>query len=224
MNDENTNTEEQTTIEEPIPEWIQKGFPSFELMTWFEQECDYHLLRNFDLNENSLVVDIGCYNCTWLKDMYCKYGCNCIGVEPITKYYEQASRILTNTEKVKLYNYGLTTNKYEDSCLMSMKNEASRMDVDEKTINVKLVYAKDFFNSIDRDIDVLQINIEGYEYQLLPFLMQNNLLNKVKNIQIQFHDFYATSKTHMEVIISGLEYWGFKTKFNYPFVWYGASK
>ena len=226
MNEEIVEQSEEQIIiqEEIIPEWIKKGYPSLELMTWFEEENDYFLLRNFDLNPDSLVVDIGCYNSTWLKDMYCKYNCNCIGIEPIQKYYEQGHRLFAGSEKVKLFNYGLTVERDQKMCTMSMFGDASRMDVRENPTDVQLVYAKHFFDSIDRDIDVLQINIEGYEYQLVPFLMRNNLLNKVKNIQIQFHNFYANSTEEMNIIISGLEYWGFKTKFNYPFIWYGASR
>jgi len=230
MNEEIDNkiTEEHT---EDIPECIIKGYPSLELMNWFEQENDYNLLRCFDLNQDSLVVDIGCYNSTWLKDMYCKYNCNCIGVEPIREYYEQGSRILTNTSKIKLYNYGLTVNPDEKTCSMSMIADASsmfgdpsNMDQKKNPIDVQLVYAKDFFKSIKKDIDVLQINIEGYEYNLVPFLINNNILNTVKNIQIQFHNFFENSEEKMNIIINELEKLGFKKKFNYPFIWYGASR
>ena len=210
--------------EEIIPEWKQKGYPSFELMKWFEEENDYFLLRNFDLNPDSLVVDVGCYNSTWLKDMYCKYNCNCIGLEPINKYYEQGHRLFKNSKKVKLYNYGLTVESNQKVCSMSMMGDASRMDVVENTIDVEMMYAKDFFQNINSDIDVLQINIEGYEYQLVPFLIHNDLLKTVKNIQIQFHNFYLSSKDDMDSIISRLEHLGFKTKFNYPFIWYGGSR
>jgi FkbM family methyltransferase len=216
------NNEEQFVIEQP--EWIKKGYPSEELMNWFENENDYHLLRNFDLNENSLVVDIGCYNGTWLKDMYCKYRCNCIGVEPITEYYESTNRILTDINKIKLYNYGLSVESHIKKTQMNMAGDASRLDVNHNPISVKMECAKDFFDSIKTNIDVLQINIEGYEYQLIPFLMKNDILSKVKNLQIQFHNFYSNSEKEMNNIISALQTIGFKTKFNYPFVWYGAVK
>ena len=221
MDNENVEKNIVDEIIPEVPEWTQKGYSSLEYMQWFEQENDYYLLRNYDLNPNSLVVDIGCYNATWIKDMYCKYNCNCIGIEPVKKYYEEGNRLFTYSDKVKLYNYGLTVDKKQKSCMMCLKGDESKID-DNGEVYVELVYAKHFFDSIDKDIDVLQINIEGYEYILLPFMFNNGLLNKVKNIQIQFHT--VGSYSLMNDMISALEYWGFQTKFNYPFIWYGGSK
>lgn len=213
--------------EEPIEEiiqeqseWIKKGYPSENLMNWFESENDYHLLRSFHLNENSLVVDIGCYNGTWLKDMYCKYGCRCIGVEPVPKFYEQASRILCSN-KIQLHNFGLCTS-LTTQYTMDVCGDGSRVTpVGER---VRMKYAPKFFGNMSEDIDVLQINIEGYEYELLPFMIEKKLLKLVKNIQIQFHDNVADAGIRMDDIISSLEGIGFKTKFNHPFIWYGGSR
>jgi hypothetical protein len=87
-----------------------------------------------------------------------------------------------------------------------------------------MMHVKDFFDSIKTNIDVLQINIEGYEYELIPFMIRNGLLSNVKNLQIQFHNFYNNSERKMNRIITLLGRRGFKTKFNYPFIWYGAVK
>ena len=220
------NNEKQFVTEQPEqpeqPEWIKKGYPSEELMKWFEDENDYHLLRNFDLNENSLVVDIGCYNGTWLKDMYCKYRCNCIGVEPFTKYYDQASRILTD-DKIKIDNFALSIIKNKEIKMIDKKDSSCISLEDEGNI-VPSKYAKTFFESINTKIDVLQINIEGYEYELLPFMMEHYLLNNVNSIQIQFHRIEHDSEEKMNKIIKDIESLGFQTKFNYPFIWYGAVK
>jgi len=227
-NEENTlqNINEEiipeNTIKEEPPEWIEKGYISEEYMNWFENDCDYHFLRFFDLNKESLIVDIGCYNGTWLKDMYCKYNCNCIGVEPITKYYNQANRILTS-DKIKIYNFALLTTKNKQIS-MSDKKDASFISVEDEGIPVLGEYAKTFFQNIESKIDVLQINIEGYEYELLPFMLYHNLLNNVNHIQIQFHRVDHFSEIKMNEIIKNIEYLGFKTKFNHPFIWYGAVK
>ena len=191
-----------------------------DLINWFARKYDYHLLRVFDLNSESLVVDIGCYTGTWLNDMYCKYGCRCIGVEPVSEFYEQAC-ILLSSDKVQLHNFGLciseTLTYNIDVC-----NDSSHMSlIGEK---VQMEFAPKFFANISQDIDVLQINIEGYEYELLPFMIEKKLLKRVKNIQIQFHDNVADAGIRMDDIISSLEGIGFKTKFNHPFIWYGGSR
>jgi FkbM family methyltransferase len=225
MNDndniEMPNMNDNDNIEMPL--WSQKGYPSEELMFWFEEDNDYYLLRDFNLNENSIVVDVGCFTGVWLKDMFCKYNCNCIGFEPLTKYFLKAQRILQNP-KVKLDNFGLTVDQtnYE-----SMSDSGDASSLFHQTGNNTQVLLKNIMqvsSVFDQFIDVLQVNIEGYEYKLLPFMIQNNLLSKVKNIQIQFHNNIDGAETQMLDIINNLEQIGFKTKFNYKFVWYGATR
>lgn len=227
-NEENTlqNINEEIILEnfikEELPEYIKKGYISEEYMNWFESELDYHLLRVFDINSESLIVDIGCYNGTWLKDMYCKYNCNCIGVEPVKKYYDQSSRILVD-DKIKIYNFALSIIKNKEIKMIDKKDSSCISLEDEGNI-VPSRYAKTFFESINTKIDVLQINIEGYEYELLPFMMEHYLLNNVNSIQIQFHRIEHDSEEKMNKIIKDIESLGFQTKFNYPFIWYGAVK
>jgi hypothetical protein len=45
-------------------------------------------------------------------------------------------------------------------------------------------------------IDLLIVNIEGYEYTLLPYLFNSahTLFNKVGSIAIQFHDDFASPR------------------------------
>ena len=214
MNDVN-NTE--------IELWIQKGYPSEELMFWFEEDKDYYLLRDFNLSENSIVVDIGCFTGVWLKDMFCKYNCNCIGFEPLTKYFLKAQRILQNA-KVKLHNFGLSVDQTHTENMMDCGDSSSLLGQSDNGNEVLLKNIMEVSAVFQQSIDVLQINIEGYEYKLLPFMVENNLLNKVKNIQIQFHNNIYDAETQMLDIINNLEQIGFKTKFNYKFVWYGATR
>jgi hypothetical protein len=219
--EQNIETVTNTDNQEQIPSWIKKGYPSEVLMNWFEAENDYFLLRNFDLNEDSLVVDIGCFTGVWLKDMYCKYNCNCIGIEPIEKYYSIAKRILTN-KKIKLYNFGLTVS--EDSInYMNDTGDSSNLSDEQTNTSVKLKNFHTFFKSIKQPIDVLQINIEGYEYELLTALLKTNYLNNVKHLQIQFHNNVENHVERMNNIMCELEK-KFTTKFNYDFVWYGGVK
>lgn len=39
-------------------------------------------------------------------------------------------------------------------------------------------------------IDLFKINIEGAEYDLLECIILNGYILKIKNIQVQFHDFF----------------------------------
>jgi FkbM family methyltransferase len=195
------------------------------LKLWYRDDGVNDYLHNHSLSKNSLVVDIGCYKGKWIKKMSDTYGCTCIGVEPIEEYAAEASKIEFNSD-VTIHNFGITSqNDCEHS--ISVTEDASSIFIlteDLKKNKIKLKNAKTFFESIDRRIDVLQINAEGIEYELVPYIVKNNIIDKVDFIQIQFHDFYPSSDTLMIDCIKMIEDVGFNTKFQYPFVWYGAQK
>jgi hypothetical protein len=67
-------------------------------------------------------------------------------------------------------------------------------------------------------IDLMKINIEGGEYDLLERLIETNMISRIKNIQVQFHDVAPDSLSRMLAIQTSL----LKTHsniFNYKFVW-----
>jgi diketogulonate reductase-like aldo/keto reductase len=73
-------------------------------------------------------------------------------------------------------------------------------------------------------IDLLQINIEGEEYRLLEKLISNGLVNRFKNIQVQFHTGIEDYEARREKIKDGLVKNGFLLSFEFPFIWEGWAK
>lgn len=67
-------------------------------------------------------------------------------------------------------------------------------------------------------IDLIKINIEGGEFDLLPSLLDHEIITKVDNLQIQFHEFIENSETKRNNIRKQLE----KTHeltYDYYFIW-----
>ena len=214
-------------VEEIIPKWVLLNHKSEIAMEWFEKNLDYHYLRDFiDLNENSLIVDIGMYTGVWLKDMYCKYRCNCIGIEPVLEYFNKAKDILTDSSKIKLYNYGVYPGKKTINERMYIAGEGSFINFNKEHIEtpwkkITLKPISSFFANIDQHIDVLQINIEGSEYKILPYMVKHDLFKYVNNIQIQFHDIIPQSHNNMTKIIDSIKKSGFELLYNYDYFWCG---
>lgn len=68
------------------------------------------------------------------------------------------------------------------------------------------------------NIDLISMNIEGGEYPLMTDILENNLTNKFKNIQIQFHEIDETSEVKRLQIREHLKLTHRET-FCFPFVW-----
>jgi len=196
-----------------------------DLDNWYRDNDVHDFLHKHDLNKDSLVVDIGSYKGSWLHKMNSMYGCRCIGVEPIKEYVLESCK-LNFSNYCEINNFGLTTGDLAED-FINMEEDASSMFKvnDLKTRRkIDLKNAKEFFKSIDGKIDVLQINCEGFEYILVPFMAENNLFENVNFLQVQFHDILLDSNLLMNQCMRRIENSGFSTKFNYPFVWYGGEK
>lgn len=190
-----------------------------------EKDTIYDYLHNHKLNKDSLVVDIGSYKGNWIRRMNELYGCKCIGVEPISEYFIESQKLVFSDD-VKIYNFGLTVGDQEDG-FIKIDEDRSSLFCDEIGVaknRVKLKNTKSFFEMIESKIDVLQINAEGLEYEIIPYMVKNNIMSSIKYIQVQFHSFYPNSSDLMLKCIDSIEKAGFETKFNYPFVWYGAER
>jgi hypothetical protein len=67
-------------------------------------------------------------------------------------------------------------------------------------------------------IDLIKINIEGGEYELLSRLIETGLIDKINNIQVQFHEVTSTSLSEMHIIQQSLSK-THKPTYQYEFVW-----
>ena len=183
-----------------------------EISKWFSDNGD-ELLRQANLTENSIVVDIGAYQGLWLKDMNSRYNCTAIGFEPMN--FEPIANL---SEKITIHRKALSD---KDGKGM-ISNNSDGSTIGEGDTEIEIMDSVKFFSE-DIDIDVLQINIEGYEYLLLPYLVEKKLLDRVRRIQVQFH-LDKPDSHKMQSIIDDLTRIGFVQKFHYQYVWWCGER
>lgn len=153
-------------------------FPKVNLL--FDEKIRYE----YDLNEDSVVFDLGAYSGSFIEGIYNKYHCNIYAFEPLPSIFEKTKRKFNNN-KIKLFNFGLLNRNFEtkmknqgmSSSLFSVHNEGEKIII--KDIN-------EVVSGFDR-IDLIKINIEGGEYDLLEHILNNGDISIYKNIQIQYH-------------------------------------
>src|SRR5437879_2438404 len=75
---------------------------------WWAAGGDPALRFNYpDLNEHSLIYDVGGWRGDWTSDMYSRYNCNAVVFEPISAFAETIRRRFKQNKKVSVRNYGL---------------------------------------------------------------------------------------------------------------------
>ena len=142
----------------------------------------------YDLNEKSVVVDCGGYEGNFAKLMVDKYGCRVHVFEPVKEFYDNICNSMVPGMQVR--NEGISD--VTETVEFGVQNDYSGAFANGiKKEKVQLSGVIDVFKQLSNAgcevIDVMKINIEGGEYKLLQCMLDNDLVKKVKNLQIQWH-------------------------------------
>jgi FkbM family methyltransferase len=194
-----------------------------DLQKWFGIGGDDSLRVNYPLNENSIVLDLGGYEGTWTQKIFDKYQCNIYVFEPIPNLYKNLVEKFKNYDKIKVYNFGISDKEKEIE--ISLLNDGSSFYLEsENKVSAKVISLIKFLKENQLgSIDLIKINIEGDEFPLLKNLIENNMVNVFKNIQVQFHQFIPDSINKRNWIREKLSL-THKLTYDYEFVWENWEK
>lgn len=193
-------------------------FNQKEYDRWVGDAGDLTHRLNYELDKNSIVVDLGGYKGYWTENINKKFGCKIYILEPLKVFYGDL------IEKFKEYNNIVPINvallNKNENTEMSIKGDMSSLfDPGENNEIVECLDVKDFFQKYEIDkIDVLKINIEGSEYDLLDRIIELNLHPNIKNMQIQFHRFIENCDSRRISIQNRLSD-THKCTWNYDWIW-----
>lgn len=200
------------------------------------QECSellerWPLANNFDLPENSVVLVVGAYKGITMELLDELYHPKLIkGYEPQQWAANQASeRFKERTNCYIIENglwaapenhYGVPMGEYfTDACSVVNTGEGSR---EQGTGNfVDANYALTLLRS---KIDLMVMNIEGYEFELIPYLDKNGWFNYIDRLAIQFHLDLGNDQNYNQILdrlgeiyrfeVNELPAWGYWSKAN----------
>jgi len=189
------------------------GMNATALADWYRDEGDKTHSVNYPLTEDSLVLEIGCYKGLWSFRMAAKYNCFIHNFEPVKSFFEAAKTLFQDNPKVSMFNFGLTNSNVEAE--FALYEDSSRPGSGNRTEKVIL---RDMSEIIMSPVDLININIEGGEYTLLPRMLTTKVAKLCRNIQVQFHDDYPNCIELRKSIRDGLSKTHAET-YCYPFVW-----
>jgi len=187
---------------------------------WFNDQGDTTLRLEYPLTPESIVFDLGGYEGDFAYQINKKYNCFVYVFEPSKKFFNMCLRRFESNTKIKCYNFGFSSEKGE-YFLSDEANGSSIVKNSSGTTGEK-IFIRDICDAFQEfkinNIDLMKINIEGPEFLVLDKLISSNLISKISNIQVQFHEFYPNSWKLRDTIrcqlgLTHSEMW------NYPFVW-----
>jgi len=186
-------------------------------MKWLK-EYEYTLRLEYDLNENSVVFDLGGYEGWFTDQISKKYNSNIYCFEPIPEFANKIKNRFHDNNKVKVFTEGISNES--KSAIIYINNDASSVNSKNGTpLSIKLTKMDLIMKEHNiQKIDLIKINIEGEEYPLMDYLIENKIHEKIQNIQVQFHRIGDNYQDRYNKIANNLEK-THKLTYFYPFVW-----
>lgn len=188
------------------------------VIPWFRDNGDKTHRLNYDLNQNSLVLDLGGYEGQWASDIFGMYRCEIHVFEPVPQYAQGIRQRFARNQKIHVHQFGLSNKDAEVEMRMAA-DSSSVFQTGGKKIMVMLVDVVSFLQKAGiMYIDLMKINIEGGEYDLLNHLITSGFSSRIRNIQVQFHDFVPEAASRMKQIQEALSH-SHRLTYQYEFVW-----
>ena len=159
----------------------------------------FKIFDKIKLNENSIIIDLGSNVGDVTKYLSDNFNSYIYSYEPNIHAYKIQINRLSQNNKIFFFNecvhlengekkfffhkeakYGGDAEHSHSSSLDQSKSNVSK---DNYTI-VKATSIDDIINKFNK-IDLIKIDIEGYEYEIIPKLIQNK--NKIKKVVCELH-------------------------------------
>lgn len=186
---------------------------------WFFLDGDANFLLAHDLNEKSIVFDVGWYTGVFSDAIIQSYNPYIYIFEPVEKYYKILENKYKNNSKIQVFHFWLSDTAEEID--ISIEDDASSIFKNnwqkEKILLRNIVDVLKELKIDGESIDLMAINIEWWEYNLLEKLLKNNCYPN--SIQVQFHDFVDGATNKRDSILDLLNKSGYKKWYSFPFVW-----
>jgi len=185
---------------------------------WLDVKGDETFRVEYDLNENSIVFDLGGYKGSWTAEIFSRYCCFVYIFEPVEEFASFIEKRFSRNKKIKLFKFGLA-DVTKDVEIAICADGSSIFKTNEHSAKIKLIKATDFFEEEGiHKIDLMKINIEGAGYDLLDHLIESGFIKNIKNIQVQFHDIVAEAVKRRASIQEQLKKTHVLT-YCYDFIW-----
>jgi FkbM family methyltransferase len=176
-------------------------------------------LNNLNLNQNSIVFDIGSNNGVVTQYLYDKYSCHVFSFEPNPYCYLIQKNIFRKIPKIKIFSKAVSKlNEKKKLYLHQFATHINDMKISEssslekkksnisktKFIFVNSVSVQSIFKKFEY-IDFIKIDIEGHEYKILPSIIKN--IDKIGKIFCEMH-----GRDHRAEFKNEFNFWNKKIK------------
>ena len=187
------------------------------LKRYLELGGDREYLWKVPVVPGNVVVEVGGYTGRYTEQILSRYDARIFVLEPVKKFYNQLSAKFNNSKNVTLVNYGLGKPGLTKFGVVGAGTGAFASTTHFEEVELKSF--KDFLHEQSlSSVDILMVNIEGGEYELVPQLLQPDIIQNIRRLYIQFHLTAPNAVMERDVIRKSLTT-THREVFSFPFVW-----
>jgi FkbM family methyltransferase len=188
------------------------------VVQWNKDNKEKDLNITYNINNTSVVFDVGTYKGDWAEQIFNKYNCSIYCFEPIKEFYENICNRFKSNKKIHVFNYAVGGKTRKDKIIF-LKDGSSLYQMGNKKLDILVKSVDNVLNDLNLSmIDVIKLNVEGAEYEILDHMILTGDIKKFNNLFIQFHREVHNYEQRRNNIIFNLN----KTHervFNYEMVW-----
>ncbi|MCC5951653.1 MAG: FkbM family methyltransferase [Acidimicrobiia bacterium] len=178
------------------------------------------ILVDADLDEHSVVLDVGAFVGQWCEKVVERYGATVHAFEPAPQAVAALRRRSAADPRIVTHPVGLSDR--DTTATMEIHGPGSNVystTGEGDVVEIQLRDVAAVLDSLDVDrVDLLKVNIEGGEYDLFDRLIETGWLPRIRTVLVQFHEWHpgayrrrfrirrALSRHHRQV-------------WNYPWMW-----
>jgi FkbM family methyltransferase len=186
--------------------------------SWLRARGDQTLRLDYEIAPGEIVLDVGGFEGQWASDIFGRFVCAVHVFEPVPHFAAAIRRRFASNPHVQLHEAAL--GGAEGTLSIEVDGDASStLLAGEHGIQVPV---RCFADLVARhgwtEIALMKVNIEGGEYELLEHLLDAGLAGRVRNLQVQFHDFVPDAQKRMLAIQERLRATHELTWY-FPFIW-----
>lgn len=163
----------------------------------------------FKLPPGASVLVAGAYKgkvMQLLADMYPYYGW-IYGLEPQPWAYDQAQMRLAGYANMTIFPYGIGAKEgtfpmgewETDACSFVNTGESARQHGQGKLKLAENIF--DELGFLNKNLALAVFNMEGYEFELLPYLIDKGLMPYIDRLAVQFHHNLGNDENWAETMI-----------------------
>lgn len=186
---------------------------------WRKTKGDQTLRFDYDLDDTSVVLDVGGFEGNFAHDIHDRFRCKVFVFEPSAAYADGCKQRFQTCEDITILQYGLSDSN--ETVLLSADGDGSSVfrETGDDSQSVVLRSVEDVLAELQIEkIDLMKINIEGGEFPLLQSMIERGLIDRVRFLQVQFHDFVPNARAKRADIRDALAK-THKEQWCFPFVW-----